>query len=118
MMYATIGLMGVAVNDSLVMVDFVNRARHTGMPLLEAVRRSGAIRLRPILLTTLTTVLALLPMALGFHGASKTSGPFAAAIVFGLLAAMVGTLFIVPLSYTSLAAGLDRFRARFGRDPV
>jgi HAE1 family hydrophobic/amphiphilic exporter-1 len=109
MMYATIGLMGVAVNDSLVMVDFINRARRSGMPLLEAVRRSGVVRLRPILLTTLTTVLALLPMALGFHGGSKSYGPFSAAIVFGLIAAMVGTLFIVPLTYTSLAVGLERF---------
>jgi HAE1 family hydrophobic/amphiphilic exporter-1 len=108
MMYAAIGLTGVVVNDSLVMVDFINRARRSGMPLLEAVRRSGAVRLRPILLTTLTTVVALLPMALGLQGGSKSYGPFAASIVFGLIVAMVGTLFIVPLTYTSLALGLDR----------
>jgi HAE1 family hydrophobic/amphiphilic exporter-1 len=72
------------------------------MPLLEAVRQSGAQRLRPVLLTTLTTVVALMPMALGLHGGSASFGPFAASITFGLIFAMVGTLFIVPLAYTQL----------------
>jgi multidrug efflux pump subunit AcrB len=50
-------------------------------------------------------------MALGFHGGSKSFGPFAVAIASGLSVAMIGTLFIVPLSYTSLARGLERLRA-------
>lgn len=125
LLYAAIGLTGVVVNDSLVMVDFINRARRDGMDLLEAVRQSGARRFRPILLTTLTTVVALLPMALGLQGSSKTYGPFAASIAFGLIVAMVGTLFAVPLSYTSLivgqqrlAAAWDRFRGRTRPEPV
>ncbi|MEN8180916.1 MAG: efflux RND transporter permease subunit [Myxococcota bacterium] len=113
LMYATIGLTGVVVNDSLVMVDFINRARRAGMPLLEAVRQSGARRFRPILLTTLTTVVALLPMALGLQGSSKTYGPFAASIAFGLIVAMVGTLFAVPLVYTSLIVAQDRVARRW-----
>ncbi len=108
LMYATIGLTGVVVNDSLVMVDFINRARRSGVPLRDAVRQSGVIRFRPILLTTLTTVMALLPMALGFSGESKTYGPFAAAITFGLVIAMAGTLFAVPLAYTSLIEWQER----------
>ena len=83
------------------------------MPLLEAVRQSGARRLRPILLTTLTTALALLPMALGLAGVSKSYGPFAAALTFGLMVAMLGTLFAVPLSYTSLIVLQERLRRRF-----
>jgi HAE1 family hydrophobic/amphiphilic exporter-1 len=110
LLYAAIGLTGVVVNDSLVMVDFINRARREGMDLLEAVRQSGARRFRPILLTTLTTVVALLPMAFGVGGASKTYGPFAASISFGLIVAMVGTLFAVPLAYTSLLALQERAR--------
>ena len=110
--YAMIGLTGVVVNDSLVMVDFINSARARGMPLLDAVRQSGVRRFRPILLTTLTTVVALLPMALGMQGASKTYGPFAASIAFGLFVAMVGTLFVVPLAYTSLVMWQER-GARF-----
>jgi HAE1 family hydrophobic/amphiphilic exporter-1 len=115
LLYATIGLTGVVVNDSLVMVDFINRARRDGMPLLEAVRQSGARRLRPILLTTFTTALALLPMALGLAGVSKSYGPFAAALTFGLMIAMFGTLFVVPLSYTSLIVLQDRLQGRFSR---
>jgi len=117
--YASIGLTGVVVNDSLVMVDFVNRARREGLSLREAVRQSGARRFRPILLTTMTTVMALLPMALGLQGESRTYGPFAASISFGLFVAMAGTLFAVPLVYTALiegqeraGAGLHRLRAR------
>ena len=110
MIYAAIGLAGVVVNDSIVMVDFINRARQGGEPVLEAVRQSGAIRLRPILLTTFTTVGALMPMALGIGGASKSYGPFAASIAFGLLVAMFGTLFMVPLSYTALVVNQERLR--------
>lgn len=115
LLYATIGLAGVVVNDALVMVDFINRARGEGMPLVEAVRQSGAQRLRPILLTTLTTVLALMPMALGLAGVSKTYGPFAAALAFGLMVAMVGTLFGIPLFYTSLILVQERLWRRLSR---
>jgi HAE1 family hydrophobic/amphiphilic exporter-1 len=105
LMYAMVGLAGVVVNDALVMVDFINRARREGMALSEAIRQAGAQRLRPVVLTTLTTVIALLPMALGIAGESKTYGPFAASIAFGLLFAMIGTLFVVPLSYSTLITG-------------
>ena len=81
------------------------------MPLAEAVLQAGAQRIRPVVLTTLTTVAALLPMALGLQGASKSYGPFAAAIAFGLLFAMLGTLFVVPLSYTALDIAQGRARA-------
>lgn len=115
LLYAAIGLTGVVVNDSLVMVDFINRARGEGLDLREAVRQSGARRFRPILLTTLTTVVALLPMAFGLQGASKTYGPFAASIAFGLVVAMAGTLFAVPLTYTSLIEWQGRWARRLGR---
>lgn len=110
LMYAAVGLTGVIVNDSLVMVDFINRARRDGMALRDAVRQSGIRRFRPILLTTLTTVFALLPMAFGMQGSSKSYGPFAAAISFGLIIAMIGTLFVVPLSYLSLIHWQERVR--------
>ena len=115
LLYAAVGLSGVVVNDSLVLVDFVNRARREGMPLLEAVAQAGAQRLRPVILTTMTTVVALLPMAFGLQGSSKSYGPFAAAIAFGLLFAMVGTLFVIPLSYASFASFEARAKRGFGR---
>jgi multidrug efflux pump subunit AcrB len=116
LLYASVGLAGVVVNDALVLVDFVNRARRDGMPMLEAVAQSGAQRLRPVILTTMTTVVALLPMAFGIQGSSKSYGPFAAAIAFGLSFAMFGTLFVVPLCYAIMASTQDRLarlRARW-----
>ena len=118
LLYASVGLAGVVVNDAIVMVDFVNRARREGLPLAEAIRQSGARRLRPVLLTTLTTVVALLPMALGLQGASKTYGPFAASIAFGLLFGMVGTLFVVPLAYSGLTHAQERVGRLFQRIPL
>ncbi len=111
LLYASVGLSGVVVNDALVLVDFINRARREGMSTFEAVSQAGAQRLRPVILTTMTTVVALLPMALGIQGASMSYGPFAASIAFGLLFAMIGTLFVIPLSY----AMLDGFHAAVRR---
>jgi HAE1 family hydrophobic/amphiphilic exporter-1 len=111
LLYASVGLAGVVVNDALVLVDFVNRARRSGMSLQEAVVLAGGQRLRPVVLTTLTTVVALLPMALGIQGASRTYGPFAASIAFGLLFAMIGTLFVIPLSYSILVLARERVAA-------
>ncbi len=108
LLYASVGLAGVVVNDALVLVDFINRARLGGMPMLDAVAQSGAQRLRPVILTTMTTVVALMPMAFGLLGSSKSYSPFAAAVAFGLLFAMFGTLFVVPLSYAILSTLEDR----------
>jgi HAE1 family hydrophobic/amphiphilic exporter-1 len=115
MLYASVGLSGVVVNDALVLLDFINRARRGGMPLMDAVIQAGSQRLRPVVLTTMTTVVALLPMAMGLQGSSKSYGPFAASIAFGLLFAMFGTLFVVPLSYVSLASLDDRIRRLWAR---
>ena len=118
LLYAAVGLAGVVVNDALVLVDFINRARRAGVAMLDAVAQAGAQRLRPVVLTTLTTVVALLPMALGLQGSSKSYGPFASAIAFGLLFAMIGTLFVIPLSYatfSSIQTRLERLLASTGR---
>jgi len=115
LLYASVGLAGVVVNDALVMVDFINRAIRAGMPLPEAIRQAGAQRLRPVFLTTVTTVVALMPMALGLQGASKTYGPFSASVAFGLLFAMFGTLFVIPLSYSTLITAQDQIRRGWQR---
>lgn len=108
LLYAAVGLAGVVVNDALVLVDFINRARREGVSTLDAVAQAGAQRLRPVILTTMTTVVALLPMALGLQGSSKSYGPFASAIAFGLLFAMIGTLFVIPLSYAIFTKAEER----------
>jgi multidrug efflux pump subunit AcrB len=101
-LYALVGLAGIVVNDSLVLIDFVNKERERGTAPEEAVRIGSYKRFRPILLTTLTTITGLAPMALGITGYSQVFGPFAAAIVFGLASASVLTLFVVPALYLSL----------------
>lgn len=110
-MYATVGLAGIVVNDSLVLLDFVNRERARGTPLLESVRIASFRRFRPILLTTVTTIAGLLPMSLGLPQKSTVFGPFATAIVFGLSVASLLTLFVVPAIYV----GLEEARRSFAR---
>ena len=107
-LYGVVGLAGVVVNNSLVLIDFTNKERARGTSAKEAVRLSGERRFRPVLLTTITTVAGLLPMALGLWGESLVFGPFAAAIVAGLSVASLLTLFVVPTLYVSLEA----FKAR------
>lgn len=101
-MYGLVGLAGIVVNDSLVLIDFVNRERARGTPAPEAVRIASKRRFRAIMLTTLTTVAGLLPMSLGLGGKSPVFAPFATAIVFGLAAASLLTLFVVPSLYMAL----------------
>jgi HAE1 family hydrophobic/amphiphilic exporter-1 len=101
-LYALVGLAGIVVNDSLVLIDFVNRERWLGTPSLEAVQVASSKRFRPIMLTTMTTVAGLAPMSLGIGGKSPVFAPFATAIVFGLMTASLLTLFVVPSLYLAL----------------
>jgi multidrug efflux pump subunit AcrB len=97
-----VGLIGIVVNDSLVLVDFINRARREGVPPREAVIQASLTRLRPILITTVTTVLGLGPLALGVAGEEPLLAPMAVAISFGLAFATALTLVAVPVLYLVL----------------
>jgi multidrug efflux pump subunit AcrB len=94
-----VALVGLVVNDSIVLVDFVNRSREQGMGLYEAVVESGKVRLRPIILTTVTTIGGLLSMALGVGGSEPMLTPMAAVVVWGLLFSTTLTLLVVPCLY-------------------
>ncbi|WP_147819564.1 efflux RND transporter permease subunit [Salidesulfovibrio onnuriiensis] len=96
---ATVGVTGVVVNDSLVLLDFINKLHARGMSRLEAIREGVRIRLRPILMTTLTTTLGLLPMALGIPYYSLVWGTMATTFVTGLCVATTLTLFIIPVEW-------------------
>ncbi len=98
-------LVGIVVNDSIVKVDFINQARRQGMPLREAILEAGRVRLRPIVMTTVTTVLGLTPMALGIGRGADLRAPLAIAVIGGLLVATILTLIIVPVVY-SLVEGI------------
>jgi len=101
-MFSTIGIIalcGIVVNDSLVLIDFINRERAAGTERDQALLRSGAVRLRPILLTSITTVAGLLPMSLGLFGGDRFLQPMALAIAWGLMFSTVLTLVVIPCVY-------------------
>ena len=92
-------LSGVVVNNGIVLVDYVNRLRDRGMELKDALITAGKTRLRPILMTALTTILALVTMALGIGEGMEMIQPMAVVAIGGLLYATVMTLFFVPVMY-------------------
>ena len=96
-------LAGIVVNNAIVLIDYINQLRRRdGMAKLQAVLRAGAVRFRPIMMTTSTTVLALLPMALGLGEGAEIRAPMAITVIGGLLVSTVLTLVVVPVMYTSL----------------
>ena len=108
---AIVGVTGVVVNDSLVLLDFINRGYRAGLGRKKAILEGIRIRLRPIVLTTLTTTLGLLPMALGIPNYSLVWGNMASTFVTGLATATFLTLFIVPVQW-DLLMGLKEWRER------
>lgn len=101
-------MVGIVVSNGVLLVDFANVLRRRGAGLVEATIEAGRTRLRPILMTTLATVLGLIPMALGIGEGSETNLPLARAVIGGLTVSTVFTLFLVPALYTAL----DRFARR------
>jgi HAE1 family hydrophobic/amphiphilic exporter-1 len=105
-------LVGVAVNNAIVLVDYALQLQQRGLPLLEALARAGQRRLRPILMTTLTTMLGLLPLALGIGEGAELQAPLARAIVGGLLTSTVGSLLLIPAFYVVLDRAVQWARNR------
>lgn len=105
-----VALSGVVVNDSLVLVDFINQQVREGQPLLKAVRESGAKRFRPVLLTSLTTFVGLIPILLETNLQAQFLIPMATSLAFGILFATLITLFLVPSIYLILEDIKDIFR--------
>ena len=105
---AIIGVAGVVVNDSLMLVDFTNKSYRAGLSRRKAIAEGIRVRLRPIVLTTLTTTLGLLPMAIGFPNYSIVWGSMASTFVTGLITATLLTLFIVPVLWDMIQARQER----------
>ncbi len=95
-------LAGIVVNNSIVLVDYINQRREKGAPLFEAVMDGGKTRLRPILMTSLTTILALVPLALGLGAGGETWAPMARCVIGGLTTSTLVTLLVIPVIYTYL----------------
>lgn len=119
-LFGLIALAGVVVNDSLVMMDFINQARRDGVPPREAVMQSGVQRFRAIILTSLTTAAGLMPIMLERSVQAQYVIPMATSLAFGILFATVITLFLVPALYLlqiDMAQGWLKFRnLLLGRD--
>jgi len=95
-------LAGIVVNNALVLVDLINQLQAQGMEKTSAIMEAGHARLRPILMTTLTTVLGLLPMAIGFGEGSELRTPMAITVIGGLLVSTLLTLVVIPVVYSLL----------------
>jgi multidrug efflux pump subunit AcrB len=98
-LFGIVALSGIVVNDSLILIDFINRAIRDGMTLDEAVEASGKARFRPVILTSLTTIAGLMPLLLERSFQAQFLIPMAVSVSFGLLVATGLTLLLVPALY-------------------
>lgn len=97
--YSAVALAGVAVNDAIVLIDFINELRAKGKSVKEAIFESAVTRIRPILLTSLTTIAGLFPTAIGIGGYSVVWSPMASTIMVGLVFSTLSALLVIPLLY-------------------
>ncbi|MBW2732238.1 MAG: efflux RND transporter permease subunit [Deltaproteobacteria bacterium] len=117
-LFGIVALTGVVVNDSLVLVDFVNRNREPGKPIVEAVVKGCTRRFRPILLTTLTTFFALLPMLTETSVQARFLVPMAISLAFGVVFATAITLVLIPTLYVVLEDAKNLGRWLIGRPRI
>lgn len=101
-------LAGIVVNNAIVLLDLINHLRAAGMPRAEAIVQAGKQRLRPILMTTMTTIMGLLPMALGLGEGAEIRAPMALTVISGLLVSTVLTLVVIPVVYALLDRRSDQ----------
>jgi Cation/multidrug efflux pump len=114
-MISVVALAGIVVNDALVLVDFVNRERESGIDRWNSLINAGAIRLRPILMTTVTTIAGFMPIIISRSSTTADWKPMAVSIAFGLAFASVLTLFVIPVIYSLIDSlfgklGITRFK--------
>lgn len=93
-------LAGIVVNNAIVLVDYINKLRHDGLSKIDAIVGAGSARLRPIIMTTMTTVLGLLPMAIGLGDGAEIRIPMAVAVIAGLISSTLLTLIMIPVVYS------------------
>jgi len=92
-------LAGIAVNDSIILVDAINQLKASGVDKREAIILAGQQRIRPIIMTSLTTILALIPLTIGFGDSASLRSPMAWAVIGGLITSTLLTLIVIPCVY-------------------
>jgi len=117
-MLGIVALSGIVVNDSLIFVDFVNNGRKKGMALADAVTYAGLRRFRPIMLTSLTTFVGIMPMILESDRQARFLIPMALSLGYGIMAATFITLLLIPALYLILEDILSLFRYLYGDPPL
>jgi HAE1 family hydrophobic/amphiphilic exporter-1 len=98
-MIGAVALLGIAVNDAIVKLDTIRRLREEGMPGPRAILEASRLRFRPILMTSTTTVLAMIPMAVGLGSGEQLQRPLALTIIGGLILTTLTTLIYTPILY-------------------
>ncbi|NOU95527.1 MMPL family transporter [Paenibacillus sp. LMG 31456] len=106
-------LVGIVVNNAIVLVDYTNQLRKRGYTLYDALLEAGKVRLRPILMTTATTVLAMLPLVIGFGEGAEAQASMATVVAFGLTLSTMITLLLVPVVYTLMDGLKDRLVSKW-----
>ncbi len=113
--YSMIGLVlliGLVAKNSILLVDLTNQLRERGASINDALKEACPIRLRPVVMTSLTIILALLPAALGLGAGSETNKPLSVAIIGGMISSTLLTLVVVPAAYSLVMNGLENWKAR------
>ena len=113
--YSMIGmvlLIGLVAKNSILLVDLTNQRREQGKGIDEALRDACPTRMRPVLMTSLTVILALLPAALGLGAGAETNGPLAVAVIGGMITSTLLTLVVVPSVYSLVERGIERWHKR------
>lgn len=105
-------LVGLVAKNSILLIDFTNQLRQSGAAIDDALQRACPVRLRPVLMTSLTIILALLPAALGVGAGADTNGPMAVAVIGGLVSSTLLTLVVVPAVYSLVEHAVARRNAR------
>ncbi|MGB7815297.1 MAG: efflux RND transporter permease subunit [Methylotenera sp.] len=105
-------LIGLVAKNSILLVDLTNQLREKGAGIDEALKEACPIRLRPVLMTSLTIILALLPAALGLGAGSETNRPLSVAIIGGMISSTLLTLVVVPAAYSLVMNGLEKLQTR------
>lgn len=116
-MFSMIGLVlliGLVAKNSILLVDLTNQLRDKGMAIDDALREACPIRLHPVVMTSLTIILALLPAALGLGAGSETNKPLSVAIIGGMVSSTLLTLVVVPAAYSLVTHGLEKWEAKLG----
>ena len=108
-------LVGLVAKNSILLVDLANQLRAEGRSINEALMEACPVRLRPVLMTSLTVILALLPAALGLGAGADTNGPLSVAVIGGMVTSTLLTLVVVPSVYSLMEGGLERTRRRLAR---